>query len=299
LGVPVGGTFYVLPQNENPDLLFLGIGAEELEPADFVSGTVNLKLISVTGPGHFSMWQSTIAGPSLAVATADGITSEDAIAVEPGTHQHFNYAFSKPGYYSVTVQASGVLTDDGQVLNSDDKTYYFQVGNVVRQVDVQNGLDQRSFVRNIDLAFENEDGLFDLLRTNRIQLTKFDLNGENGVAMPRQTMGVIGNSIRLDFGAQGLGGNRNSNAGDGYYRIGIDTDGDGQLDAFRHFYRLLGDVTGDRKVDDLDRLFILDNVGSNNPNGDANGDRAVNAIDSLLATRAFGRRLKDGLPLDD
>ena len=299
LGVPVGGKFYVLPQNENPNLLFLGVGAEELEASDFVSGTVHLKLKSVTGPGHFSMWQSTFAGPSLAVATADGITNEDMILVEPGSHQHFNYAFSKPGYYAITVQSSGVLTDDGHTLESADTTYYFQVGNVVRETDVQNGLDQRSFLRYVDLAFENEDGLFDLLATGRIELTKFDLNGENGTTMPRQTMGVIGNTVRFDFGTQGLGGNRNSNAGDGYYRIGIDVDGDGQMDAFKHFYRLLGDVTGDGKVDDLDRLFILNNVGSNNPNADVNGDRVVNGVDSLLATRAFGRKLKDGLRLDD
>ena len=109
----------------------------------------------------------------------------------------------------------------------------------------------------------------------------------------------MGYTLRFDFGSQGLGGNRNSNAGDGYYRIGIDVDGDGQMDAFKHFYRLLGDVTGDGKVDDLDRLFILNNVGSNNPNADVNGDRVVNGVDSLLATRAFGRKLKDGLRLDD
>ncbi len=300
LGVPAGSSLFVLPQVENPNLLFLGIGGEELASGLLLGNKANLRLASVSGPGEFSVWQSglTPTTPKLIMATSNGIDAADSFEVTAGSHAHMNFAFTKLGFYEVTFVAAGVDAD-GNGTDSGQITYYFVVGNEVRELDVQNGLDQRSYIRNLDLVFESDEGLLDLLSAGRIQLTKFDLNGENAVAMTNPSMGVVGNTLRFDFGSQGLGGNRNSNAGDGYYRIGIDVDGDGQMDAFKHFYRLLGDVTGDGKVDDLDRMFILNNIGSNNPNADVNGDRIINGVDSLLTTRAFGRKLKDGLRLDD
>ena len=300
LGVPAGSSLFVLPQVENPNLLFLGIGGEELATGLLAGNKASLRLASVSGPGQFSVWQSglTPTTPKLIMATSDGIDAADSFDVAAGSHAHVNFAFTKLGFYEVTFVALGIDAD-GNETDSGQITYYFVVGNEVRELDVQNGLDQRSYIRNLDLVFESDEGLLDLLGTGRIQLTKFDLNGENGVAIANPTMGVVGNTLRFDFGSQGLGGNRNNNAGDGYYRIGIDVDGDGLMDAFKHFYRLLGDVTGDGKVDDLDRLFILKSVGSNNPNADVNGDKVVNGLDSLLASRALGRKLKDGLRVDD
>jgi len=278
--------------------LFLGIAAEEIEAGTLLDGAATLRLKSVNGPGHFSVWSSNLGGPSVHMATSDGITENDMVSIPEGGHSHFNYAFTAMGHYEITFQAVATLIDGEKVI-SDDVTYYFQVGNTVRSVDTQNGLDQRSYIRNVDLAFENEDSLFGLMAPGRIELTKYDLNGENGAVLARPTMGVIGNIVRFDFGPQGLGGNRNTNAGDGYYRIGLDLDGDGQMDSYKHFYRLLGDVTGDRKVDSQDSTFLLDSLGSNNPNADANGDRSTNAVDTIVTSRALGRKLKDGLRIDD
>ena len=70
-----------------------------------------------------------------------------------------------------------------------------------------------------------------------------------GPATPVNLSGVvthIGNELLLDFGAAGIGGNRNTTAGDGYYQLSIDLDGDGTFETVEHFYRLLGDVNGDR-----------------------------------------------------
>ncbi len=90
------------------------------------------------------------------------------------------------------------------------------------------------------------------------------------------TLSVADNRVRLDFGSQGIGGNRNTNAGDGYYRIGVDIDGDGTADSFHHFYRLLGDVNGDRQVNAMDRSLVMSASGSANPERDVNGDGVVN-----------------------
>ena len=70
-----------------------------------------------------------------------------------------------------------------------------------------------------------------------------------------------------------------------------------------HFYRLLGDVTGDGTVDNNDLNEIAAEINLSNPTGlaplgaDVNGDGTVSALDLTLATRAKGHKLKSGLSL--
>ena len=130
LGVPAGSPVFVLPEVENTNLLFLGIGGEELGQGLLGGDVAKLRLASVSGPGHFSIWQAglTATTPKLIMATSDGIDASDAFDVVAGSHSHANFAFSRKGYYEVTFVASGVdaagnETDSGMV------TYYFEVGN--------------------------------------------------------------------------------------------------------------------------------------------------------------------------
>jgi hypothetical protein len=151
------------------------------------------------------------------------------------------------------------------------------------------------------MAFNRSAGLSAIVATlndrdasnDRLRLTRFDLNGGNGVAVKRSGKArVFGQSIALDFGAAGLS--------DGYYEIALDVDGDKSFEAVRHFYRLLGDVNGDRIVDDLDLAAIAAAVGRKGAglDADANGDGLVSAKDQVLAAAAKGRRLAAGLGLD-
>lgn len=133
LGVNVGEAFYVLAEVENPELLFLGLGTEELADGIFVSDSVSLHLHSVAGPGHFSVWRSglTPATPSKLMATSDGVSNVDSVDLAAGSHRHLNFAFSKPGLYEVTFVASGLLNvgASGEVSVSETVTYFFRVGN--------------------------------------------------------------------------------------------------------------------------------------------------------------------------
>lgn len=128
LGVGVGEAFYVLPETENPELLFLGIGSEEIEPGTLLGGSALLKLVSVNGPGYFSIWNSSTTNPIVRMATGDGISSDDVIQVIEGSHAHFNYAFSAPGDYFITLIAEGSLAD-GTEIHGDNVTFFFRVGN--------------------------------------------------------------------------------------------------------------------------------------------------------------------------
>ena len=96
-----------------------------------------------------------------------------------------------------------------------------------------------------------------------------------------------------------MGGTRNTTAGDGYYVLEVDLDGNGTFDTDRRFYRLLGDVNGDRQVSDADVAAVDRAIlsGIYVPNVDVNGDGVLNIIDHTLASRSKGRKLADGLKL--
>lgn len=134
LGVTAGQLFYLLPQSQNPELVYLGVAAEEMANGTFVDDQVSLHLKSVNGPGHFSIWESTGSGPSLLMATSDGITPEDRLLIGTGTHAHFNYAFSARGSYDVTFEAVATLPD-GTVTTSGNVTYRFLVNSAATAID--------------------------------------------------------------------------------------------------------------------------------------------------------------------
>jgi surface-anchored protein len=131
LGVAAGQTYYRLPQSLNPELLYLGIGGEEIEGGTFLGGTVALRLKAVNGPGHFAVWQSDDAGPAVYMATSDGVTAADFVTVFEGDHDHFNWGFTARGRYEVTFEAVATLPD-GTITMSGDVTYYFSVDNLGR-----------------------------------------------------------------------------------------------------------------------------------------------------------------------
>lgn len=166
-------------------------------------------------------------------------------------------------------------------------------------VEIGNGKTNRSFVRDIDLLFSDMLVVEQLLQPGRVQVMRRDLNGENPTLLTDTNLSADGNELRLNFGTQGLGGNRNSNAGDGYYQIGIDMDGDGEFDVYHHFHRLLGDINGDGVVDLSDRNAVMAAMRTQDLNGDVNGDGIVNSADFSLVSRAIRRKLKDGLWVDE
>lgn len=175
----------------------------------------------------------------------------------------------------------------------------------VTAFDVQKGALQRSFVRYLDVTFNDTRGLSTLLAnlSDRVHLRRFELNGSGSGADVSLVdhVKVVDHVLAIDLGTQGIGGNANSNVGDGYYALQFDLDGNGTFETVRHFYRLLGDANGDCRVDAKDTGLIGLAIGrrGTNLNEDLNGDGVVNSIDRTLAQRAIGRCLASGLGVDD
>jgi hypothetical protein len=84
-----------------------------------------------------------------------------------------------------------------------------------------------------------------------------------------------------------VGGQANSSAGDGYYNLSVDLK-EGTVD--RCFYRLYGDVTGDRVVDNQDLYAIAAAMGHRGSgiSADVNGDGIVDFRDKVWTNAAAG-----------
>jgi hypothetical protein len=191
-------------------------------------------------------------------------------------------------------------------IDDDDQTPDLEITSF----DVQKGAIQRSFIRYVDLGFSISTGLAEIVASvndadpanDRIRMTRRELDGTGGTGFSlSDLLDAVDTAIEFDFGALGITGAPNTNAGDGYYEIDIDLDGDGTFDATRRFFRLLGDANGSGLVDELDVMIVNAALGQAGANleGDMNGDGVVNQIDRILVRRALGRRLSGGLSLDD
>jgi hypothetical protein len=182
-------------------------------------------------------------------------------------------------------------------------------------LDVQQGAAQRSYIRYLDVYFDQADGIQDIIdslsgqTTDRLALMRHDLNGLNpvDVLLTPQMLSLETEDdltwLQIDFGARGIAGDPNSVVGNGYYRLSIDVDNDADhtREADLYFYRLAGDTNGDRRVDSLDLLAVsaLLASGGYDRDADVNGDGAINTLDRLLVMRGRNQALAPGLPLDD
>jgi len=127
LGHP-GDRIYLLPQNENGELLFLGIAGDEIPMGVFEGDTVDLELLDVHGPGPLFLYAIDEFGdPMVYFNSANGINENDAFPVMVGGHSHQNWGFGAAGQYEVTVRARGRLSAGSQSVGSEPVTLLFDV----------------------------------------------------------------------------------------------------------------------------------------------------------------------------
>ena len=124
-----GSATWILPAVENPSLLFLGFGAEEIESGLFVGDTMNMYLREVSGPGEFAVFafDGPTGNPLVFMNSRDGFSASDLFVAVAGGHTDLNWAFSAPGTYTVSFEASGILADGNVFTSSGPVDYTFQV----------------------------------------------------------------------------------------------------------------------------------------------------------------------------
>jgi surface-anchored protein len=113
---------WVLPQTQNPNLLWAGWNSSDVPGGVFQSNTMQLSLIGVTG-GEVAIYSTGVAGHTVLFDNGNGLPDTRSLAT--GAHTHANWAFSNAGTYTVTFRVSGTLTTGATV--SDEATYTFTV----------------------------------------------------------------------------------------------------------------------------------------------------------------------------
>ena len=177
---------------------------------------------------------------------------------------------------------------------------------------IQHGLAERSFVEFVDLNF-NKGGT-DLAAlyanlvahpANYLQMLQRAVGSSTNktISLTGVKFSLIGTSIELDFGANGLGGVARGSlslanywssliTGDGWYKLNLDLTGSANFTgaSYGSFERLLGDTNGDGKVDATDVNLVNSLQGtSTNANGDLNGDGTCDSTDKYLVGKSNGR----------
>lgn len=122
-GSTPGSTIWVMPQNFSAGQIYLGLAAETISPgalsemelwnpgdarggANSANRWIEVRLLDVRGPGHFSMWfaQSSTNVTRFMSTFVDGIDASDVAYVSGGGHLHYNWGFTAPGLYEIDVQ---------------------------------------------------------------------------------------------------------------------------------------------------------------------------------------------------
>jgi hypothetical protein len=207
-------------------------------------------------------------------------------------------------FYSVGKDSAGNV-EAAPVSGDVTVTVSFSSGGLtLGAIDVQNGSGQRSYVRHLDLLFSSSTGLSSLANTGRVRVERFGIdatsvNPGTGTLVSGFTVNQSGNRLKIDFGATGVGGLRQ--AGNGFYRVLVDVDGNGNFtdagDGAMEFHRLFGDADGNGIVDIADTNLVTSQIGRTGTNldGDLDGNGSVNSTDRLFTVQQRGRKLLDPL----
>ncbi len=108
-GIAAGSTVYFVPEQQDFETLWLGIGSEETGAGVIVEDQYVLNLVGYTGPGTFVVSQASLGGPIISIDTSDGLTGDALIASTVGD-SHYDFAFDTIGTYELTFEATGTLT---------------------------------------------------------------------------------------------------------------------------------------------------------------------------------------------
>lgn len=124
-------TYFWIPSDPavaaNNGVPYVGIGLEELLPADWINSAIVVTFQSLTftgtGAGNFVLWEDSGPSTTLHFDSSDG--GGDNLNSLAGSHVHYNWGFTDIGTYEITFGVSGTHVTDGAQAGSE--TYTFQV----------------------------------------------------------------------------------------------------------------------------------------------------------------------------
>jgi surface-anchored protein len=119
---------WILPQVQDPNLLFAGLSTEEITPGALANDQVALQLCAVSGPGKVSLFTTDAVGnPTILFNSRDGLP--DTTTLTAGGHKHANWSFTAAGTYRFTFHATARVAGGNEPISSAPFTVTFQVLN--------------------------------------------------------------------------------------------------------------------------------------------------------------------------
>ena len=121
-----GKPVYVVPQTQNPGVVWLGWNTQDPAVTATIDRGLTMRVSPVSGPGRAWLFlQSGTFGKPLLLADSGAAPGD--VWIDSGTHVHANWAFSAPGTYTATVTFLGTTTTGEAV--SASTTLRFAVGD--------------------------------------------------------------------------------------------------------------------------------------------------------------------------
>lgn len=128
LGLPDGSSIYVAGSAANQPNI--GLAAEELDPADWVGGKIELSLTAWSGPGSFALYSTNLDGSAIvdvyfSTFNPSSTFGGNSFEMFAGDHEHFTFGFTQPGTYELQLTWTGTNVTDG--LKTASGTFAFNV----------------------------------------------------------------------------------------------------------------------------------------------------------------------------
>lgn len=124
-GTP-GDDVFVVPQTQDPDVVWVGWNTQDPEVMETIDRGVTMTMTGVQGPGSLVVYLQSgdFAEPDV---LWDSEGKPAPVWVDVNTHTHANWVFSKPGVYLVQIRLDADLVDGKTV--SDTQVLRFAVGS--------------------------------------------------------------------------------------------------------------------------------------------------------------------------
>jgi surface-anchored protein len=121
-----GADVHVVPQTQNPDVVWLGWNTQDPDVMQRIDRGVTLTLTDVQGPGDLVVYLQSgdFAEPRV---LWNSTAAPKPFFVDVDTHTHANWVFTKPGVYLAQVRVSADLIDGTKA--SDTQQLRFAVGS--------------------------------------------------------------------------------------------------------------------------------------------------------------------------
>lgn len=133
LGAEPGSDVYVVPQTQNPEVVWIGWNTQDPQVMETVDRGVTLSLGGVQGPGIMTTYLQSGSFGEPQLLWDSRTAGAQPVWVDVNTHTHANWVFTEPGVYLVELTAEADLIDGSHV--SDTQRIRFAVGTSTNPED--------------------------------------------------------------------------------------------------------------------------------------------------------------------